>query len=307
MPKTTIMLDGSSPVGNIGFEIQQVYARNGPDFPLLCVPLDLGLTACRRFRQGKQPTFHPLTCVCLSGEFCSPPERAIAGFRDEIGLFASEETRPMTGQVRVEIPLDLIKLGRIEQSRSGDLRVGLTFRPLLAIHSEDGAVREFQVGRVEALGFGIPKSQWVEQLLPQLGYGGLELLEVRITTNVRSEGLPQAVQELRQAQRHLSEGNWENAVEQCRKAVEAIPESRTLQLPSGRSFGAKVDALMNEHLKSSLEDKQRKLIADEMKLLWEVSSQAHHPSTPGYFKRPDAEFIVRNTMALAEYFGKLLS
>jgi hypothetical protein len=307
MPKANIMLDNSSIVGNIAFEIQYFYARGGPDFPLLGVTLDLTLWACRRFRQGAQPTVHPLTCVLLAGEFCSPPERAVAGFRDEIGLFAQEESPPRTAQVRLEVPLDLMKVGRIEQSRSGELRVGLTFRPLLAIHSQDLAVQEFQVARVDALVFAVPKSQWVEQLLPQLGYGGLELLEVRITSNVRPEGLPQSVQELRQAQKYLNEGDWEKAVEHCRKAVEAIPESRNLQLPPGRTFGAKVDTLVNEHLKGSLGEKQAKLVADEMKLIWDVSSKAAHPATPGYFKRPDAEFMVRNTMALVEYFGKVLS
>jgi len=307
VPKANLMLDSGSIVGKIDFEIQHIYARGGPEFPLLTVTFDLSLNAYKRFRQGTQPTLHPLTCVLLAGEFCSPPERAVAGFRDEIGLFAPEENVPRTAQVRLEIPLDLIKVGRIEQSRSGGLEAALKFRPLLAVHSQDGAVQEFQVGRVEAVAFTIPKSQWIEQLLPQLGYGGLELLEVRITSNVRPEGLPQSVQELRQAQKYLNEGDWEKAVEHCRKAVEAIPVSRNLQLPAGRTFGAKVDTLVNEHLRDSLEEKQAKLIADEMKLIWDVGSKAAHPATPGYFKRPDAEFMVRNTMALVEYFGKLLT
>jgi hypothetical protein len=222
-------------------------------------------------------------------------------------LFATDENRPNTAQVGLEIPLDLTTVGRIEQSRPGELKAALKFRPLLAIHSQDGAVREFEVGRVDGIAFAIPKSQWVEQLLPQLGYGRLELLEVRISESVRPEGLPQSVQELRLAHKYLNEGDWEKAVEQCRKALEAIPESRNLQLPPGRTFAAKVDTLIHEHLKASLEEKQAKLIAEEMKLIWDLSSKAAHPSPPGYFKRPDAEFLVRNTMALVEYFGRLLA
>ncbi len=305
VPKTNITLD-STTVGQISFEIQNIYARSGPDFPQLCITLDLSLSAYRNFNETGQPV-RPLSCVLLSGEFCAPPERKITEFRDEIALYAPDVDRARTTQLQLQIHLDIIKVGRIEQMRDGDLRAALVFRPLLAIHGQGGAVERFEMGRVEAIAFAIPKSEWAERLLPQLGYGGLELLEVRVAGSVRPEGLPQSVQELREAQKYLNEGEWEKAVGHCRNAVEAIPESRNLQLPAGRtSFAVKVDTCVNEHLGAKLGEMQAKLVADELKLLWEVSSKAVHPTAPDYFKRADAEFIVRNTMAIVEYVGKLL-
>jgi len=49
------------------------------------------------------------------------------------------------------------------------------------------------------------------------------------------------------------------------------------------------------------------LLADEMKLLWEVCSKAAHPTPADYFKREDANFIMRNTTAILEYISKVLS
>lgn len=306
MPKTEIRIQ-STFIGNLAFEIQHMYGRGGPDFPRLGVSIDLSLSPFKSFSEPQEPVY-PVTALYLSGNFCSPPEREIAHLRHELALYAPELGSPRTAQVRLEFPLDILKVARVEQARAGDLRAAFQFSMLLAVHSVRGlAVQRFETASIPDIFFAIPKSQWVEQILPQLGYGKLELLEVRISEGLRAEGLSKSVEELRRAQKYLLEGDWGKAVAHCRIAIEAIPESRDLQLPAARSFGQKVDTFVNEHLKLTQGDKQAKLVADELKLLWEVSSQAVHPSSADVFKRPDAEFLVRNTTALVEYIGKLLS
>ena len=128
---------------------------------------------------------------------------------------------------------------------------------------------------------------------------------MRISNGVRPEGLPKAVQEIRQARSYLAEGDREKAVIHCRKTLEAILDSRQLQLPTSSRFAQKVDTFIHDHL--SLSDKQARLLAEEMKLLWEVCSPSAHPSPQDYFKRADTNFIVRNTTAILEYVGKLLA
>lgn len=306
MPKANLSIE-SMIVGSIAFETQNFYGRGGPEFPLLSVLIDLSLCPYSRYGRSQQPTIHPLTLLRIAGEFSSPPDRVVARFHDEIVLFATPESGTNATQWRPEIPLDLIAINRIEQARSGDLRAAFTFRPLFVIHSQDGPVQSFQIGRADTIGFSVPKSQWVEQILPQLGYGRLELLELRISAGAPSEGLPKTADELRQAQDSLRNGEWAKAVAHCRNAIEAIPNSRNLQITSSNpSFGLKVDTLVNEHLKSNIQDEQAKLLADEFKSIWNIASKAVHPSAPDYFKRADAEFLVRKTAALAEYVGKLL-
>jgi hypothetical protein len=71
-------------------------------------------------------------------------------------------------------------------------------------------------------------------------------------------------------------------------------------------FAVKVDTFVNEHLSGRLGNDQAKLLADQMKALWTVCSKAPHPSGVT-FTRADAEFILRNTMAVVEYVGRLLA
>jgi hypothetical protein len=297
-------------LGRISFEIQTVRGYGGPEFPKLIFNLDLRLSPWRNISQPS-PTVHPVTWMFLSGEFCSPEQRSVAAFRDEVNLYADASHSPET-QFRLEVPLDLFAIERIEQSREGELRAALTFRGYFAIHISEGSdkglgVHRFQTVAIEPIVFTIAKSQWVEQILPQLGNGRLELIEVRLPDGFRAEGLPKAVQEVRMARSYLDNGDWDKAVAHCRNVLEAILDSRQLQLPQASKFGLKVDTFIGEVLGAKLGEKQSKLLAEEMKLLWEVCSKAAHPSPPDYFKRADTNFIVRNTTAILEYVGRLLA
>ncbi len=305
MPKTNVGMDSGGIIGRISLEVQNVHALGGPEFPKLIFNLDLRLSPLRTFSQGDKG--HGLTWMFLSGEFCSPEQRVVANFRDEVNLYADASHSPET-QFRLEIPLDLMTIERIEQSREGDLRASLSLRAFFAVHIAGGiGVERFETARIEPIIFTIPKSQWVEKLLPQLGYGRLELIEIRIPNGMCAEGLPKAVQEVREARAYLLNGDWEKVVSHCRKTLEAILDSRPLQLPSASKFSLKVDTFISDHLASKLGEKQSKLLADEMKLLWEVCSKAAHPNPPDYFKRADANFIVQNTTAILEYVGGLLA
>jgi hypothetical protein len=307
MPKTNLGFDSGGHIGKISFEVQNVHAIGGPEFPKLIFMLDLQMSPLKPYAEPEKPvSVHPLTWMFLSGEFCSPEQRAVANFRDEVNFYADASHSPER-QFRLEIPLDLLTVERIEQSREGDLRAALNFRGFFAVHISGGTgVQRFETARIEPIIFTIPKSQWIEKLLPQLGHGRLELIEVRISTGIRAEGLPKAVQEIREARGYLANGDWEQVVAHCRNTLEAILDSRPLQLPSVSKFGLKTNTFIHEHL-ASLGEKQAKLLAEEMNLLWEVCSKAAHPSPPDYFKRADADFIVRNTTAILEYVSRLLA
>ena len=80
---------------------------------------------------------------------------------------------------------------------------------MIAVHRQSGEVQEFRQATVQPIVFQIPKSQWVEQILSQTGYGRLELLEFRIADPSKPTGLPRSVEELRQAQKQLVEGEYD--------------------------------------------------------------------------------------------------
>jgi hypothetical protein len=304
MPKVTIGLS-TGEVGRISLEVDAVRGTGGPDFPKLVLPLDLRLTGLRQTKPDGTELL-PITLLYLSGEFYSPEQRVVTKFRKDLATY-SDGSYTLENQVQVEVPLDLLSLERIEQERKGDLRAALQIEGLVAVHASKGGIVRFEQTMISsALNFVVPKSHWVEKVLPQLGYGALELIEVKITSNGLPSGIPKAVEEIRQARTYLHNGDWEKAVGHCRNTMEAILNSRPLQIPSTSKFAIKVDEFIRDHLSVNLGGKQSKLLADEMKLLWEVCSHAVHPTPADYFKREDANFIVRNTTAILEYVSKVL-
>jgi hypothetical protein len=306
MPKGAIYLSRySNQIGSVGFELTSIYGSGGPDFPLLTVRADIGLSPYIDHSQG-QSTRYIVTLIRAAGQFCSPEQRVVARFGEDIAHIASDPSFVSTNQVSFEIPLDHVVLARIEKDRTGgDLRVQLKFNLLFALHAANGQFREFVSGRVDGLTFVIPRSEWVDRILPALGYGGLELLEVRYGMSTVARSLPKAVAEINEAKKYLLEGDWEKAVGHCRKSLEVVLDSRPSSLPTTAKFRDKVNAFICDNL-TTLGEQQAKLLARQMELIWEVSSQAAHAS-PATFVRADAEFLLRTTMALVEYFGRLLN
>lgn len=308
MPKAKIIIVPNAIVGEIAFDLTQIYVTGDFQFPVLSIPLEIGLLAGVSDNQTKQQAVRPISLIRISGELGSPPHRVVARFQEDVGLLGSHPHRATTMHYRLEIPLDLTTVTRIEESRSGDLACALTLRPLLAVHNTElnnGGAQFFCVARVDNLAFTIPRSQWVD-LLPRLGYGGLELLEVRYGSGVNAFQLPKSVAEIQLAKKALVENDWDKAVSHCRRAVEVILDSRPSSLPPQTQFRVRVETFLSDHLKN-LEDRQARLLSEQMRMIWEVASQSIHANPIPPCKKPDAEFLVRATMALLEYFSKLLS
>ena len=99
--------------------------------------------------------------MSLSGEFCSPEQRAVANFRQDVNVYA-DGSWDLETQVPLEVPLDLMSVERIEQSREGDLRAALKLNGFIAVHAPGGVgVQRFETTRIETISFTIPKSQWL--------------------------------------------------------------------------------------------------------------------------------------------------
>jgi hypothetical protein len=274
-----------------------------------CEPPTLNMRAEMKMRPliqrgQQQPTFHPVTLLRVIGEFRSPEQRVVARFQDDLPFFASDPNRDATNQVVFEIPLDLLAIDRIEAERNGgDLRVGLKLRLLAALHGANGAVN-FHSGSVSDMNVTIPRSDWVEKYLPALGYGGLEILEIRYGSGVEAKGLRDSVAEIKEAKKYLAEGQWDKAALHCRMAIEQILTSKPASATSPH-FEQKVNTFINDNL-PGIDDTEARMLSEQMKLIWKAASTAVHGNPQHTFKRADAEFVLRMTMAIVEYFGRLL-
>lgn len=306
MPEGTINFEHYS-IGTISFDLAQIYASGGPDFPVLNINAQVGMMALTGISHNATDV-NAISLVRIEGDFCSPAQRVVARFQNALALRATNPHREVKWQMFLTIPFDLKVLKRIEETRSDDLQVALQIRLQLGLHNTDlngGGVKTFYIAST-TMNFAIPRSQWTDKLLPGLGYGGLEVLEVRYGTGLIAKELPKSVAEIQQARKYLLEADWNNAIEHCRKAIEVILNSRPPSGPVPVKFKDRVNTFIQDHLRA-IDPVQSRLLAEEMGMIWEVGSQAVHPATGPAFKRADAEFIVRTTMALVEYFSRLLS
>jgi hypothetical protein len=182
MPKIDIQV-GASIVSRFVFEPQNIQAKGGPEFPILVIPYELIVYG---HTDGNEPgiPFHPATCLHLSGDFSAAAATygAVARFYEELALCASDPNTPASTFGNLEIALDMLSVAHIEQARSSDMLATLKVRTMRAIHASQSnlAVRKFVIAESQAGGFNIPKSHWIERILPGLGYGKIELLEIRI-------------------------------------------------------------------------------------------------------------------------------
>jgi hypothetical protein len=304
MPKGVIFCNPySDQLGEINFELTNIYSSGGPEFPALSIRTDITLRAYQQYGQNP-PVVQPLSLISGEVQLSSPEHRPVAhSRRQDIALFAKDPRQHTSTQQTFTFPVDSKMLANIEEVRAGnDVRVDLTFQFLMGLHHHQGPLIYFQTGRAQIV-FAIPRSQWVDLLLPRLGYEGLELIEVKYGTPLARQHLPNVVAQIQQAQKHILEGRWQEAVLDCRQALELTFAVRPSTPGSPRKFEDRVNDFIRDHLR--LDAAQAGLLAEQMMLIWRIASQAAHP-TPIVFSRNDAEFIAHSTIAVIGYVSKSL-
>jgi hypothetical protein len=309
MPKIEIRINSLN-IAAFNFETQEISAKNGPEFPVLMIPYDLQLYAYEDPNEPGTPV-HPVTCVYLAGELWSLPQQKVAvKSREELAYCAPVPGSQIASRGYLEFPFDILTVARIEKGRTGDFGAALKFRSLVAIHAPGAmqTVQRFAIAESQTSGFTISRSHWIERILPELGYGRIELLEVRLSRGIaRDHESIKALDAIRRARDLLVDGDWDKAVAHCRIAIETIPDSRQLQLNGPHQFDLRVDDFVSDHLVPRLGQEEARFLADGMKSLWRVCTRPARPAASDGFQRPDAEFIVRYTTAIVEYVGSLLN
>ncbi|WP_148210162.1 hypothetical protein [Candidatus Korobacter versatilis] len=288
----------------MSFELTHIGSYGGPYFPVLTISSEVALNAFRDRIGAATPAVCPLTLMRIVGELRSPDHRTVARFEHNPMLRAERADGTTNGVQTFSIPLDLSTIDQIERSRGpGDLQVMLNLLPIFAIHMPNAAVI-FEVGRIEGLKFPIPRSQWVDNLLPGLGYGGLEILEVRYASTTIGKHLQKSVGEIRDAKKALLDGDCHMAVLHCRRSVEALLESGSSALPPSMRFQQKVETWISDNFKT-VDGTEAKLLAEQMQVVWEVTSAAAHSGSSHSFKARESEFLIRTAMNIVEYVNRL--
>lgn len=211
--------------------------------------------------------------------------------------------------INVEIPLDRIRLATLERERKGgNLRLRFDFE-LFA--DELVEVKKIQVG-YPSVAWGIkdhhrlganvqiviPRTVWVQNVLPQTGYGKILILELPAVPIEKCAGLKGACDALLQAQELYKQGFYHDAVGKCRLALEPFFESVEKNLPGGEKRRV-------PELKSSWEARLGEATYTWLNAaflaLKKPTNEPHHLSNSPQFDQLEAQMLLAVTTAVVVY------
>ncbi len=221
-------------------------------------------------------------------------------------------SRPdIEGQVVLNIPLTVYQLQQIESQRTGDISLKFDFTFEFAKHypiprkQPSSPIEQFETNFF-SMTVNVPRSTWIDKVLPGLGYGKIHLVEVPTPEKAIGETIARAVEDFQRAQEQMLQGDYNNVLGYCRDALERLSNARKYGgEKENPSFAEKIDYLLTV-LPGTPTGARRTHLARLLKDLYGLTSMPEHPSPP-HFTRDDAEMAILNTIAVLSYMGKFLS
>ena len=218
---------------------------------------------------------------------------------------------PQQKHVNLEFPLDFRRLEVLEQIRNGgDIRLELQvelsadewgFVSELPVDSgrDIWRLRNFHRGIIQTT-LNVPRSTWIERVLPQIGYGTIHVVEFPATPLEACAALSHSYNALRQAQEHHKLGLYDDAVGKCRVALDQFFEYVEADAKDGskrnvpvvkKSWETKVGQATYEWLNQSLG------------ALKTASNRPHH-SPNIHYDQLESQMLLAITAALVSYAAR---
>jgi hypothetical protein len=163
------------------------------------------------------------------------------------------------------------------------------------IASIDDLFRDFA-----SIHFSIPRSVWVEKLLPQLGYKAFKLIEIPLSHTSLSEAYDDIITEFTKAEMYYKQQDYNKCVSHCRHTMDALT----------RNLKKIKETVPSESMFKWLKD------IDTSTLTWiddlnkannAITSKTHHSGQTRDFTKAEADSIYLVTLGLLNLLGHLKS
>lgn len=221
-------------------------------------------------------------------------------------------TPPFPKHVSFEFPLDWRRLEILERIRNGgdiqlELQVELSaqewgFVPELPVNPGPHIwrLRNCHRGIVQTT-LKVPRSTWIERVLPQTGYGTIQVVEFPAAPLEACAALSHSYNALRQAQEHHKLGLYDDAVGKCRVALDQFFEYVEADAEDGSKRNVSV-------LKKSWETKVSKATYEwlnrSLGALKTASNRPHH-SPNIHYDQLESQMLLGITAALVSYVSRV--
>jgi hypothetical protein len=207
-----------------------------------------------------------------------------------------------------EFPLDARRVEAIEHRRQGgslqfrlDVQIQVDEYGTIPAHVESKRPALWGLRAIQWLtlqeGFQVQQTDWIERVLPNIGYGKVHIVEFPATPLDACAALDHSFKALKQAEEKHRLGFYDDAAGKCRMAIEpffdydpvdpANPDSRKIPVPK-KSWETKLGKGTYDWLKSTLGS------------IKDASNPPHH-SPNEHYSQLDSQMILAITTAVVAY------
>ncbi|MFI5163004.1 MAG: hypothetical protein ACHQHN_17115 [Sphingobacteriales bacterium] len=183
----------------------------------------------------------------------------------------------------------------MEKSRAGDIGMFAELNIHVLLHRSSGGPAGIQSQGVK-VDFSLPRSVWVEKLLPQFGYRNLKLIEIPLSHDVLKEAYDDIVSEFNKAEHYFTLQDYNKCVAHCRNTMDTL--TRHLKLIKDITKSQTAFKWIQAVGKDTLT-----WIDQLNKATQSITSKAHHAGQKTDFKRYEAESIYLIVLGLLNHVG----
>jgi hypothetical protein len=211
----------------------------------------------------------------------------------EVQLFTYDHT--ISNSIQLEIEAEAIRIEAIE-----NIRLGNELEFVLRIYALANAADSKRIEVVDSeLHYHVNQSKWVE-ILRNMGYCRIILLEIPVFNEEISPLFPEAVEHLKNAQKHMLNGHFRDSVGACRDVLEAV--SMALKDDSGQ-MPETIESWFQGQRDMSKEERLR-LVRRALKVVTHPARHADEVASQIEWSPEDAKAVITMTAAILQLTTK---
>ncbi len=263
---------------------------------------------------GALATHHAIQLTALEAELCKDGVTFVRSRTHHMQvIIPGGQMFYKDRQHNLEFDLDRFQIETLEKMRNGgDLRLGFNAQlqlnklRLLNPDSLQKPLEEKIYGHILPYVLNlqteltVSRDRWTQQILPQLGYGEIHIVELPAVPLESVESFSHSFQALRQAECHHRNGLYDDAAGKCRVALEPFFEQ--LDVPDKEGKIKKVPIL-----KKSWRTKLGKATYDwlnaSLVAIKDAANKVHH-SPNSHFDQFESQMVIAITTNLIAYAAR---
>ncbi len=177
-------------IGHLRIDPLKFWGSGGTDFSQLYLPLEILLRPIEideRDKNTNEKLYRHFTLINLWIDMYFCPASLETFISQTITRPILDRSKDWDSQLQLSLPISMASLNHIEKNRYGDIELKFRFEYFFASHPKrareainvpDPRILDFYSNNSD-MRVSIPKSHWVEKILPSLGWGEINLLKSR--------------------------------------------------------------------------------------------------------------------------------